>query len=427
MKTTFDFAALDATPRATQFEKKLPNIKLYQLDWGVFVPLTEGFDPEEVPSFTKAVKDVERAQGFWRSLTESLVGEANGELARKKADQCALSGFINDRVDSVMMFVSGAAKKTEMDKLGKILSGVLTDWDVRVVNGNHTSNAAAETEVKSWIEIAKDNGKRGVWLLSSNMATRSFSVPDINVVVLAYDAGDSAATVQKISRALTPGGDKTTGHIVSLSLVPGRDDKTDAIVLEAAEKVAEAQEVGLEEALRRVHRTMPIFTVEDGYSVQLEASDYLNNVLNLRGCKRVAVGREAILTHPEELYSLVSHLGKMKHRVESPDVDLTPGSTFKDPKDRKSNGSPNPTQSELNDIRSRLESLADSCEYFVYFSDFDPSVEALFTNLSKDAELSLTFTEEFSVTPENLKKLFDLKALNRTAVEAAMSLHLTNR
>jgi predicted mannosyl-3-phosphoglycerate phosphatase (HAD superfamily) len=81
----------------------------------------------------------------------------------------------------------------------------------------------------------------------------------------------------------------------------------------------------------------------------------------------------------------------------------------------------------LNDIRSRLESLADSCEYFVYFSDFDPSVEALFTNLRKDAELAVTFTEEFSVTPENLKKLFDLKALNRTAVEAAMSLHLTNR
>ena len=426
MKTTFDFAALDATPRATQFEKKLPNIKLYQLDWGVFVPLTEGFDPEEVPSFTKAVKDVERAQGFWRSLTESLVGEANGELARQKADQCALSGFISDRVDSVMMFVSGAAKKTEMDKLGKILSGVLTDWDVRVVNGNHTSNAAAETEVKSWIEIAKDNGKRGVWLLSSNMATRSFSVPDINVVVLAYDAGDSAATVQKISRALTPGGEKTTGHIVSLSLVPGRDDKTDAIVLEAAEKVAEAQGVGLEEALRRVHRTMPIFTIEDGYSVQLEASDYLNNVLNLRGCKRVAVGREAILTHPEELYSLVSHLGKMKNRVESPEVDLTPGSTFKDPKDRK-NGTPNATQSELNDIRSRLESLADSCEYFVYFSDFDPSVEALFTNLSRDPELALTFTEEFSVTPDNLERLFALKALNRTAVEAAMSLHLTNR
>jgi hypothetical protein len=426
MKTTFDFAALEATPRATQFEKKLPGIKLYQLDWGVFVPLTEGFDPDEVPSFTKAIKDVERAQGFWRSLTESLIGEASGELARQKADQCALSSFINDRVDSVMMFVSGSAKKSEMDKLGKILSGVLTDWDVKIVNGNHTSNAAAETEVKSWIEIAKDNGKRGVWLISSNMATRSFSVPDINVVILAYDAGDSAATVQKISRALTPGGEKTTGHIVSLSLIPGRNDKTDAIVLEAAKKVAEAQEVGLEEALRRVHRTMPIFTIEDGYSVQLKASDYLNNVLNLRGCKRVAVGREAILTHLEELYSLVSHIEKMGNRVESPDIDLTPGSTFKDPQNRN-NGDPNLTQSELNDVRLRLESLADSCEFFVYFSDFEPSVETLFASLDKDTELALEFAEEFSISPKNLKKLFDLRALNRTAVEAAMSLHLINR
>ena len=73
-KTTFDFAALEATPRATQFEQQLPDIKFYQLDWGRYVPVVKSFDPNEVTSFSKAMEDVLRAQGFWRGLTESLVG-----------------------------------------------------------------------------------------------------------------------------------------------------------------------------------------------------------------------------------------------------------------------------------------------------------------------------------------------------------------
>ena len=427
MKTTFDFAALTATPRATQFEKQLPNIKFYQLDWGKFVPITEGFNPDEAPSFSKAIEDVTRAQGFWRGLAESLVGKARGELANLGADQYALSGFIGEDVDSVMMFVSGAAKKKEMTRLGEILSGILTDWDVKVVNGDHTSNAKAEQEVKQWIDIAKDNGKRGVWLVSANMATRSFSVSDINVVLLAYDAGDSAATIQKISRALTTGGGKSTGNIVSLSLVPGRDDKTDAIILESAQKVAEQQNVDIEEALRKVYRTMPIFTIDDGYAVQLEVSDYLNKVLNLRGCKRVAVGREAILLHSEDIYDLVSRIGKMRNRVEKPEVALAPGAKFQDPANRQGSGPREISASDLNDIRKRLETLADQSEYFVYFSGFKPSVNDLFSNLEQDEELTLSFFEEFSIAPEDLKELFELRALNRVAVEAAMSLHLTNR
>jgi hypothetical protein len=424
---TFDFNALENTLRATQFEAQLPDLKFYQLDWGRYIPVVEGFDPDEVPAFTKAIKDVERAQGFWRGLIESLVGKARGDLARAGADQCALSGFIQEEVDSVMMFVSGSAKNEQVDKLGVILSGILTDWDVKVVNGGHTSNAKAEADVKQWIEIAKDQGKRGVWLLSTNMATRSFSVSDINVVLLAYDAGDQAATIQKISRALTPGGGKSTGHIVSLSLVSGRDDKTDAIVLEAAEKVAESQDVDLEEAIRRVYRTMPIFTIEDGYGVQLKVSDYLNKVLSLRGCKRVAVNREALVLHSEDIYHLISRVEKMGNRVARPDVELTPGNTFKDPAAPRGSAEETLSAADLNSVRRRLEALADQSEYFVYFANLEPSVNSLLANLEQDGDLAMNFFEEFQVAPEALRELFDLKALNRVAVEAAMSLHLSNR
>jgi hypothetical protein len=81
----------------------------------------------------------------------------------------------------------------------------------------------------------------------------------------------------------------------------------------------------------------------------------------------------------------------------------------------------------LNDIRKRLEALADQSEYFVYFSGLKPSIQALFENLANDGELALNFFEEFKVAPESLKELFEMKALNRVAIEAAMSLHLTNR
>jgi negative regulator of sigma E activity len=117
----------------------------------------------------------------------------------------------------------------------------------------------------------------------------------------------------------------------------------------------------------------------------------------------------------------------MGNRLENPDVDLTPGAKFKDPAQRAGAEPRDLTAAQINDVRKRLENLAEQSEYFVYFANLVPSVNELLTNLDSDPELAINFFEEFQVAPEALRELFELKALNRVAIEAAMSLHLTNR
>jgi hypothetical protein len=425
MENLFNLDALNAVPRAVGFEKQLPNLAMYQLNWGPFAKLTDGFDPDEIPGFTKASKNVSKAEGFWRGLYESLVGKAEGELARAGAYKCGLANLIPDDINSVMQFVPASMEKPQMDKLAAIASGILTDWSVHVVSGNHTTNAKAQQQVKDWTYQAELEGKKGVWLISAQMATRSFSVAHINVVLLTYDAGGLGATIQKISRALTPGGGKTTGHIVSLSLLEGRDDKTDAIVLEAATKVAETQEVDIETAIRRVHSTMPIFTIEDGDLITLSESEYLNQVMTLRQAERISVNLEGLITNYDLVSHIVRNLGKGGNRLASPDAVLLPGVTYKDPRaQRDTEGrSDNDFQRELNDARERLEKLAESAPYFSLFADCTASIDTLLSNL-RDTETAEEFYEEFNVTPQELETLLEVKALNRVGVESAMSIWL---
>jgi hypothetical protein len=425
MDNLFDIAALNAVPRAVGFEKQLPDLSMYQLNWGPFAKLTDGFDLDEIPSFTKASQDVNKAEGFWRGLYESLVGKAEGNLARAGAYKCGLANLLPDEIRSVMQFVPAGMKKPQMDKLAMLASGILTDWDVHVVNGNHTTNAKAQQQVKDWNYQAQLNNRKGVWLISSQMATRSFSVADINVVLLTYDGGSLGATIQKISRALTPGGGKTTGHIVSLSLLEGRDDKTDSIVLEAATRVAESQGVDIETAIRRVHSTMPIFTIEDGDLISLSESEYLNQVMTLRQAERISVSWEGLLTNYDLVSRIVRNLGKAGNRLANPDAVLLPGTTYKDPQAPRNTGdnSNSDFQRELNNTREKLEKLAESAPYFSLFADLTASVSRLLGNL-KDPDVAVEFYNEFSVTPCDLEDLLEVKALNRVGVEAAMSIWL---
>jgi hypothetical protein len=85
-----------------------------------------------------------------------------------------------------------------------------------------TNNRDAEELVNSLLWRAKAEGKEGVLVFSMKMGSRSFSVPNVSVVVECYDGGGIYTAHQKHSRALTPGHGKEFGLVVNLSFDPNR-------------------------------------------------------------------------------------------------------------------------------------------------------------------------------------------------------------
>jgi hypothetical protein len=162
--------------------------------------------------------------------------------------------------------IFGAFKTTKsMEETAGILRNSLGDgFTIITINGEKTSNKDAEEMAQKECLIAKREGKRLIFL-SYQMASRSFSVSEIDTVILAYDKGDLGGTSQKVSRCLTPGntinGDKKThGLIISLSLDDNRTelDPIDQYFIDQAKKSKEIEK-GLQPAVRRLSKAFNIF------------------------------------------------------------------------------------------------------------------------------------------------------------------------
>lgn len=277
--------------RAVQFEKNLAMIRFYRNDWSPFVSILDGQDPDLNPSYSKCSKDVQKNHGFWSGLYQSLIGEH----ADTDANDFSLFNMLeNDTPKSVIQFV--CMNNNQMHKLEAIAKAVLSPfYDVYIVNGDKVKGKDAEQFVKDKIRIAEMNG-RHVWIIASQMCQRSFSIPEINVVLLTYDSGDLGATIQKMSRALTAGNEEKIGHIISLSIDGNRDDKIATMILDTAKKVAEHENIDIVAALKKVMKTTPIFQMgKDGYNIQLDPDEYSKEVFSSSNSHRITINNERLM------------------------------------------------------------------------------------------------------------------------------------
>jgi len=197
---------------------------------------------------------------------------------------------------NVTMIFGAFKNKQQHGKFVKLVQSVLSDDFVVIkVNGDETSNSKAELAVKSKVANAKLKGKR-VIIVSKDMASRSFSIPEIDTVFLMYDGGLLSQTVQKTSRAFTPGKtydgeEKKEGVIVSLSLDNNREeiDPIDLYVVAEANRINDGEE-SLQDSIRRVLNSANIFQNDLAFgAIQLDADDYSAELL-----KQSSVVKEAI-------------------------------------------------------------------------------------------------------------------------------------
>lgn len=176
-----------------------------------------------------------------------------------------------------------------------------------VSGGNNISNGTAERAVNEAVEISYKNNK-SLLILSAGMAQRSFSIPKMTEIYLAYDSGDNGATIQKISRVLTPDNVGKIGRVISLSFDANRDDKFDAMLIETAQNYKKNKKIDdLKEALRMVLKTVDIFKCHADGPAKLDVDTYLSEALARNSIDRI-IGKIAPLDKfdPEMIQALAS-------------------------------------------------------------------------------------------------------------------------
>ena len=184
----------------------------------------------------------------------------------------------------VTQIFANTKDRRQQRKLARLIQETLgNQYLVILVNSDETSNRDAEQDVKGLIKKAQKENKYVV-ILSKDMGSRSFSVSEIDTVILMFDRGSYATVSQKISRALTPGNTydgelKIFANIISLSLDPNRYGVTpiDEYIIYEAEKVDVDE---LNDGIKRVLRSIQIFTNGPHGEMEIEKDEYAKNLLD---------------------------------------------------------------------------------------------------------------------------------------------------
>jgi hypothetical protein len=235
------------------------------------------FDPKNQPSFSKIWDRPLPNKAFIAQMAQDLTGynSLNPRLN--------LSSLADTTISCIQLWTS--CDIDPMKHVERIIKDAIPKWLVCKINGSETTGADAEAFTRKKIEEAKELKLDGVLIISSIMTARSFSIPEIQATVLAFDRGSADSAAQKASRCLTPGNTyhyldkmqspKSEGLIVDLGMDPNRFENIEAIVLEEslANQVAGNAD-NFHDAVKYTLASMNLFTVNEyGYLEEITETD----------------------------------------------------------------------------------------------------------------------------------------------------------
>jgi DNA-binding NarL/FixJ family response regulator len=289
------------------------DVEFYQMNLASVVEIARTAEPDAfvengvfLPSWSKFAAQPVKAKGFFTNMLQAVFEGKGGDDSLNVDYQTGRKA--KEGIKVAMMFLPGSTTNDNLKEIKPIAEQALRGFRIVLVSGaEDMSNATAEREVRETIELA-EKANQHVLILSAGMAQRSFSVPQITELYLAYDTGDNGATIQKMSRTLTPHKSGKVGRVVSLSFDPNRDDKFDAMMIETAQNYKRNHNItDLKQALRDVLRTGDIFKCQQDGAVKIEIDEYLEQALSRRSIDRV-IGKVAPVRDlsSEEIAALAS-------------------------------------------------------------------------------------------------------------------------
>ena len=263
-------------------------------------------------SYNKAMADPDKSKNFWSLFVKGITGNTENPAYKN----LNISTMMNTLFNCGMMFVSG--KNENIEKLRQVIETAIPKWTIIVVNGDHTSNNKAKNDVREQIEWSKKENKEGVLILANTMGSRSFSIPEIQSTIIAYDKGSIDPTVQKVSRCLTPGkmlnGEvKEQGYIVTCSMDSNRDQTFTKLLIEEAAIQSDITDKSLPKITKQLLNNVSILTTDEyGNKVELTHDELIEEMSSSDNLKKVAYvlsKPENILNNPELLNNFLSISG----------------------------------------------------------------------------------------------------------------------
>lgn len=398
-----------------QTEDSIVKRKFYMLEVDSLKKDVETLDEKVQPSWTKIWGKPNGNKAFINKLFLSLTGE---EPLRQEIN---LSNLTGDSIDCFMMLVS--ANKREMKQIKDIAERALPNYHIKVLNGDYTSNKQAQYETTKEINEARIAGKDGVIIIANQMGSRSYSISEIQATVIAYDRGGVDATVQKVSRCLTPGktysGEKKeTGHIFDMSFDPNRSENIERLLVDEIIQVGKSEDMDFPTATSFVLSSIDCFKVRYGTAVEVteeDMFDLLGDNDNLLRVADVTVDVETALDLIDELSNINTdgrqNSGRPKNAVNGAKNKITEGMQA----GRKPTDSEKKALEKI--INNAVRALNMSATSVYILAEGGNTYRECISKISKNIEDEQEFEELFGVGTEIVETILDRELLNEPILD----------
>jgi len=397
------------------------DVEFYQMNLTSVVNIARTAEPDAfiqdgifLPSWTKFSAQPIKAKGFFTNMLQAVFEGKGGDDSLNVDFQTGRKA--KEGIKVAMMFLPGSTTNENLLEIKPIAEQALRGFRVILVSGaEDITNATAEREVKEAIELAEKSSQH-VLIISAGMAQRSFSIPQITELYLAYDTGDNGATIQKMSRTLTPHKQGKIGRVISLSFDPNRDDKFDAMLIETARNYNKNKQVkDMKQALRDVLKTVDIFKCQPDGAVKIEIDEYLEEAIARKSIHRV-IGKVARIEEMtvEQIRALA--LGNIDlFRAATKEVAQRGKTSIINSKDKTSNKK-DISKSLLEDARKMIVTIAQNIDIIKYQggTTLDEAFEILD---KKPAIIRQGISEDFGVEYDMIKELILGGVIERDLIE----------
>jgi hypothetical protein len=397
-----------------QTEDNIVKRKFYMLEVDSLKQDVETLDEKVQPSWTKIWGKPNGNKSFVSKLFTSFIGE---ESLRQELN---LSNLTGESIDCFMMLVS--ANKNEMKQIKEIAERAIPNWHIKVLNGDYTSNKQAQYETTKEINEARIAGKAGVIVIANQMGSRSYSISEIQATVIAYDRGSVDATVQKVSRCLTPGNTyagetKEYGHILDLSFDPNRSENVERLLVDEIIQVGKSENIDFPTATTFVLSSIDCFKVRYGTAVEVTEEDMFNILGNNENLLRVAdvtVDVEAALDIIDDLANVTAsgkQDKKSREAINSAKNTIREGS--------KSNRQPTDSEKRALEkiINDAVRSLNMSATSVYILANGGNTYRECIERIASNTEDAQEFEELFGVTPNIVTVILERDLLNEPVLD----------
>lgn len=402
------------------------DVEFYQMNLGSVVELARTAEPDAfiqdgifLPSWSKFAAQPVKAKGFFTNMLQAVFEGKGGDDSLNVDYQTGRKA--KEGVKVAMMFLPGSTTNANLQEIKPIAEQALRGFKVVLVSGaEDMSNATAEREVKDAIEVAEKNDQH-VLILSAGMAQRSFSIPQITELYLAYDTGDNGATIQKMSRTLTPHKAGKVGRVISLSFDPNRDDKFDAMMLETAQNYKRNHNVPcLKQALQEVLRTVDIFKCQPNGAVKVEIDEYLEEALARKSIDRVIGKVSPINDLSRDMITALASGNVEVFRAARQAAAARGKTRLNAVKKSKGKDRTDASAKELAKAREMIVTIAQNIDIIKYYGG--DTIEEAFEIMDDEGEdIQNEVTRQFGVDYDLIKELILTNFINRDLIDLKFS------